>query len=204
MPEFKDEVILPRRVIQQRDHWPSVATGGDCGGCVLAALTGLSLEDVYEKLKEGKREPFSYPTMRSALWEARGLGLLDRIVTEHPIWFTYFDSCGVFGFPSWRMALEWSHYVRLAIEAGYYPICEVNMAGNGPLSMNDHWEMLVGIREKRTENEAVKGAWNIDEEVLVNCSSRSTPDERWIECRELLTKYGGFNCLLAKPRKPSV
>lgn len=196
-----DEIVLPRRSIQQRHHWPSIAPGGDCGGCVLAGLTGLTLEEVYDRLKEGQREPFSYPTMRTALYEAKSRGLLHRIVTEHPMWFSYFDGPGNFGQPSWMMALEWSHYVRMAIEAGYYPVCEVNMAGNGPLSTNDHWLMIVGIREKHAKNKAVEGAWDIDEEVLVNCSSRCTPDEQWTKCREFLTKHGGFNCFLAKPNE---
>jgi hypothetical protein len=201
MPEFKDEIILPRRSPQQRDHLPHVAPAGDCGGCVLAGLTGLSLEQVYEQLKDGKREPFSYPTMRSALYDARRLGLLEQIIVEHPLWFGFYvDSCSMFGSPSWRMSLEWSHYIHMALEAGYYPICEVNMAGNGPLVLNDHWQMIVGARNKHTKNIQVEGAWNIDAEVLVNCSSQSTPDEQWIECREYLTKYGGFNCFLAKPK----
>lgn len=188
------EVILPRRVVPQPT--PEINPGGDCGACVLAGLFGISVTDAYERL-QGKVKPFSHGEMRTALHEAVRFDLADRIVPSPARWPKkgegYFDD---FGDLASRHCIEWWTYLRLAFDAGYYAIAEVDHARSGPVSQPDHWVLLVGVRERWPTDP--KGG-KIDQEVLVSCSSRKTPDEEWVDAGDFLQRRGGYNALLARP-----
>lgn len=193
------EVILPRRVVPQPT--PDLVDGGDCGACVLGGLFGLTVPDVYAKLCDGKQKALSHHTMRQALHEAKRLGLADRIVPTPARWPRlaegYFDD---FGDLASRHCIEWWTYLRLAYDAGYYAIAEVDADRAGPIAQPDHWVLLVGVRERWVPMPADRGGGaTIEHEVLVSCSSRKTPDEEWVDAGEFLQKRGGFNALLARP-----
>jgi hypothetical protein len=184
------ETVLPRRVVPQPS--PLVCASGDCGACCLAAVTGLPVPEVYVRLRhDASVTAFSWPAMSEAIGLAEHLGLVDRVINDVPIWPTYeghmtFGSCG------WQAAPEWHRYVTMAIDAGYYGIASIHMAGGGPFVGNDHAVLLVGARFRWADRVGVR-------EVLVSCSARH-PDGRWIEVGDFLRQHGGYNVHLVRPR----
>lgn len=193
-PVIKGEVVLPRRVIPQPT--PLVVPAGDCGACVLGGVFGLSVEETYAKLHDGKRETFDHNHMYSALHQAKYLGLVDRIITEAPMWPPPHESMRTFGSPSWTQALAWFAYLRMGMDAGYYAFARVNHAKQGPWQSPDHWVLLVGVREVFPPGDE---GGVIHQQVLVSCSSRATPDEEWVNVRDFLEHRGGFDLFLARP-----
>ncbi len=191
------EVVLPRRVVRQPK--PHVNPGGDCGACVLAGLLGTEVGDVYERFRGGKCESFHWHAMRTALWEARSAGLVDRIVTDVPMWPANVpDMAAAWGWHSGYQSLAWASYVEMAVDAGYYGIAMVDVHKKGAHGGGtNHWVMLCGSRE-RTEPMS-DGAAEIKNEVLVSCSSSTTPDEEWVGVQDFLRERGGFNVLLVRP-----
>jgi hypothetical protein len=192
------EVILPRRVVPQPT--PNLNPGGDCAACVLAGVLGIPVGEVYEKLAGGKVAAPSWDGQRDRILEAQQLGLVDRFIDDLPLWpNVLFGNHMWFGLPARSMAMPWFHYLRMALEAGYYGIAEVCHTKDGPLGIPDHQVLLCGAREVRRPIPAVPGAARIDQEVLVSCSSRTTPDEEWVEACEFLTRRGGFALYLVRP-----
>ncbi len=191
------EIVLPRRVVQQPT--PHLNPGGDCGACVLGGLFGIEVGDAYKLADRDKIAPISHSKMRSALWESSSRGLADRIVVEPARWPNpgegYFDD---FGHLAGRNAIEWWTYLRLACDAGYYGIAEVDSNKGGPYGGGtDHWVLLCGIR-RTCPPDSQSGA--IHQDVLVSCSSTKTPDEEWVDAGDFLRHRGGFNMLLARPK----
>ncbi len=193
-PTIRGEVVLPRRVVPQ--PVPFVVPNGDCGGCVLAGAFGISVPEAYEKLHDGKLATFEHNHMYSALHQATYLGLADRIITDHPMWLHIHESMQTWGNPSWTQALSWFANLRMAMDAGYYAFARVNHAKAGPWQPPDHWVLLVGVREVGPP-EGESGV--IHQQVLVSCSSRTTPAEEWVDVREFLQKRGGFDLFKARP-----
>lgn len=193
-----DLVVLPRRVVPQPT--PELNVGGDCGACVLAGLTDLSVADVYAKLREdGKVISFSQYTMASAIRAGRYAKprLFSRIIEDAPSWRVH-EILRQFGDAGWMQSMPWFQYLTMAFESGYYAIACVRHDKTGPMSGGtDHWVLLVGSRVRWELNEDGTGRGSY--EVLVSCSSRSTPDEEWVEAGQFLKERGGFNCLLARP-----
>lgn len=189
--------ILPKRAVKQ--VIPKVYQYGDCGACVLAGLIGWTdVSLVYERLQEnGKIEPFSHPTMRSALWRAKSLGLICKLVDNFPIWPIY-KSHMTWGNVSWKQNLEWFDYISMAIDGGYYGIASININGDGPCVDTDHMVLICGTRERSEPNQYVEGAKIIIQEILVSCSAHH-PEGQWYEVIDFLKNRGGFNCYLAKP-----
>ncbi len=190
------EVVLKRRVVPQ--PVPHVFAGGDCGACVLGGLTGKTVKEVYDIFQDGKVAPFHWHAMYSALWEAKSLGLVDRIITAVPMWVdNAHDGFWSWGLPSTMQSLAWFAYLQMGLDAGYYALALVDadkkgLNGHG----TNHWVMLVGARTRRIPFE--NGA-TIEHDVLVSCSSTKTPDEEWVEVGDFLKERGGFNLLLARP-----
>jgi hypothetical protein len=219
MSEFV-EIVLPRRVIPQ--PVPHKYPGGDCVACVTAGVTGLSIEEVYEIAKsrtrkeeqwrwsrEGKNgyDSLSNYDVEGVLWEAKSRGLIDNFITEVPIWpFEFRPAFGdlAFGMPGRTMVRGWIGYVRMALEAGYYGLTGVNYRKTGDL-WTDHWVMLCGFRTREVpifDDAGKKLGSKIQEEVLVSCSARTSPDEEWVEIhRDFLAQRGGFAMMLARPSK---
>jgi hypothetical protein len=191
------EIVLPRRVVPQ--PMPFIASGGDCGACVLAGLLDLPVAEIYPELMHDKAvEGFSWHDMRQALYEAQARGLFDRIDDEVPSWHCHTANMQ-FGRPASMQSLAWFSRLLMAVDAGYYAICSVNQAKAGPDGVCDHWVLIVGARERRGDLSG--GAARIYQELLVSCSARSTPDEEWVEVNEFLRTRGGFNALLCRPTK---
>ncbi len=192
--------ILPRRSLRQ--PVPFAYSRGDCGACVLGGLLGLDVHVVYSALI-GEVKSIGFLDMERALNAARGEGLIDRLITAMPLWPADVPAWTMaFGLPSWYQGLHWFAYVRLALDAGYYAIACVDHGRHGPFAGGpDHWVLLVGVRDRWEEKTDSDG--NLYEvgqhELLVSCSSTSTPDEEWVEAHDFLRDRGGFNLLLARP-----
>ena len=191
---IRHEVTLPRRVVPQPQ--PHILAGGDCGACVLGGIVRQPLDAVYRNFQPDEKVPtsFSWYSMRSALHLGLAEHFFDRIIVEPPTWQAPHESQAQWGSPSWTQTLGWFAYVRMALDAGYYGLAQVNHAKKGPWEPTDHWVMLCGVREIWPET---SGA--IHQEVLVSCSSKSTPDEEWVRVGDFLKERGGFNCLFARP-----
>lgn len=196
MHEF--ETILPRRVIPQPT--PALYPGGDCGACVLGGALAMSVAQVYGDLADGgKVDAFSWWDMRQALYNARAQGLIDRLIDDVPVWPVRAGAM-LYGAPSWQMNLQWFAYLTMAMDAGYYGAACVCSDKGGPLrGQEDHWVLLCGTRARRVS--VGDCAARIDNEVLVSCSSRATPDEEWVGELDFLRRRGGFNMLLFRPAR---
>lgn len=189
------EVTLPRRVVPQPT--PNIHEGGDCGACVLAGLLGVTPAEVYPLCEiDPAKQDISFERMRQALHDAKHRGDFDRINIDSPEWPQRIASMRTYGSASWTQAMDWFNYVRMAFDAGYYALANVQHAKQG--GAPDHWVLLAGAREVYPDGD--KGGV-IHQQVLVSCSARSTPDEEWVEVREFLEKRGGFNVYLARPAR---
>lgn len=196
--EIDNEVVLPLRVLKQPD--PCVSPGGDCGACVLGAITGKKIEEVYSLFKQ-KVEAFSHPCLADALYTARAYGLIDRLVVNVPFWAPI-SSSAWYGAAAWDFAIEWFSYIRMGLDAGYYGIASVDSKRSGPLSHPDHAILIAGAREIAIPIQDAEGkvtAHRIDQEILISNSSKSSPPEEWVEVKTFLTKWGGYNAYLARP-----
>lgn len=180
------EVILPRRVLAQPS--PRIVDLGDCGACVVAGLFGVSIADTYERFSnvDGRPQPFTRGHIVDA---ARKLA--DAHIASIPVWLPMIGHHdGVpFGLDgSWQYG-HWQDYVRMALEAGYYGIAEIDREGSAHAGRNaNHWVAICGWRSTDT----------MIDEVLVSCSA-SNPGGYWIASRELLFRHGGHSVVLARP-----
>lgn len=197
------EIVLPRRVIPQPT--PFIVEGGDCGACVLGGVLGLSVEQVYDDLCE-KRDSIHYSQMQRLLRVADSRRLARGYCDDPPIWLPFGSGAGffTFGLASWQMTGAWFRYLTMAFEAGYYAIAGVNHGKGGPLSHGrDHWVLLCGARMRFEKHSTMEGCGSFSTEILVSCSSRSTPDEEWVGANEFLRHRGGLDVLLVRPAEVS-
>ncbi len=148
---------------------------------------------------DGKVESISWYDMRRILYGLHTDGLVDRISVYVPVWvWEQSEGMAAFGIPGSVQSLGWKERLLAGLDAGYYGIAHVSHGKSGLLGRGpDHWVMICGYRElypPHGESGAIK------QEVLVSCSSRSTPDEEWVSIRDFLRERGGFTLLLARPR----
>jgi len=205
--EYENEVVLPRRVRQQRDNLPALWKEGDCGACVLAGVLDLpDLKAAYELTDEGKIEPFSHTRLYRALHAADRKGLVDRLITEVPSWSVY-QVHQTWGSPAWLQNLDWFYWLRMGIDAGYYGLASVDADHRGPLKGRvNHIVLIVGTREEiehKTMKSSVDGNFinysSHTPQVLISCSSTKSVDEEWVNVRDYLMWWGGFNIQLVRP-----
>lgn len=191
-----DLVALPMRVIKQPT--PELHPGGDCGACVLAGLTGTSLEEVYAKLHPaGKPQSFSWSDMSSALQTARyETKKVDRYITRTPFWPSW-DPQRAWGDPAWTQSMEWREWLTMAFEAGFYAIAQVAAVHEPMKFETDHWVLYCGTRTKwdGPPNARRSGEFQL----LVSDSGRTKPHEAWFGLAEHLKERGGFAVMLARP-----
>jgi len=186
-------VTLPRRSLRQPQ--PNMNPGGDCAACALGGALGLTVPEVYARLREGKIQGATWFDARDALHRARAAGLADRIIVDVPIWpWAGYEPRAWFGLAASAQAMPWFAHLRMALDAGYYGIAEVSYRRAGPLGLPDHQVLLCGVREVWPE-EGVGGV--IRHEVLVSCSAGAA--EEWVDVDDFLTQRGGFNVLLVRP-----
>lgn len=158
---------------------------------MLGGLLGMTPAEVYIHFEfDPTKQDISFDRMRQALYDARKF---DRKVTHFPEWPQSVEMMRTYGNPSWNQAMAWYEYVRMGLDAGYYGIAQVDHSKKGRAP--DHWVLIVGAHEIYPEE-----AGAIREQVFVSCSSRSTPDEEWVDIRDFLRDRGGFNLYLARPR----
>lgn len=176
MGEFVNyEVVLPLRVVPQPQ--PHLNPGGDCSACVLAGLLGVGVEEVYVKFGDGAPKGLTYYCRMRILERAQSAGLVDRLVFAVPLWPSAMDGFLPFGHSGHLAAREWFNYVRMAVDAGYYGVASVQFEKTGagfvaPPETN-HAVLLCGVRERVVPTEY---GHRVDSEVLVSCSSKSSPD----------------------------
>ena len=75
------ELILPLRVVPQPT--PQINKGGDCGACVLAGLSGLTVEQVYTDIYDQELEDAKAPSWNGA-YNALGSKLNKRPALHGP------------------------------------------------------------------------------------------------------------------------
>jgi hypothetical protein len=185
------EVVLPRRAVPQPT--PNVYPHGDCGACVLAGVFGLTVEETYQRF-QGKVDTFNYYERRNAIRQAVWEGLAEHCIDEFPEWpLNRIELQQEFGLTAWHQGGSYWNYLRMAFAGGYYGIAEVNYEKQGPEQPSNHVVLLCGAREHRPESRTIQ------DQLLVSCSARSSPDEEWVEVHEFLKRRGGFNVLLVKP-----
>lgn len=179
------EIVLPRRArLQPR---PEIHQGGDCGACVLGGVLDLEVAEIYRRFDSKGLTHLG--EMQRCLRCAASDGIADRIVENYCTWRTYMRES--FGHPAFFNYLDWFNYVRMAIDAGYYGLAEVDMHGDVYPDTN-HWILICGARTKGcVMGETLTG------EILVSCS---VSGERWWEAREFLKTKGGFCTLFARPK----
>lgn len=196
----REEVLLPLRAVPQPE--PFVVKGGDCCACVLAGVVGSSVEHVYDEFCNGQREALCRNDFEAALHTAQAKGYIDRMIVDVPIWLQR-RSYLPFGNAGHLSSREWFAYVRMAIDAGYYGIASVDFARKGVGSTvppeTDHVVLICGARTLNTPLEHVPGASRLDEEILVSCSARSSPEEEWVRTEDFLAQRGGYNVMLVRP-----
>lgn len=193
------EIILPKRVVPQPQ--PHLNLGGDCGACVLGGLLGWEPYRIYSDLCDGKIGPINYHKMHECLRVLHGRGLLSRVLVDSPVWLqSWMSMAAAWGPHSTIQSYNWFQYLQLGIDAGHYGIANVDTTRSGAYGPGtNHWVLLCGVRHVRTQSPDGKFA-TIDHEILVSCSSSSTPDEEWVEVNDFLKDRGGFNVMLAKPK----
>jgi len=189
----REEVVLPRRVREQPT--PNLNPGGDCGPCCLAGVLGWTVPEVYERLRKGQVGTIGYADMQTVLHRD---DLFDRKLTEAPLCWETYEIQRAFGQQAHHQGMAWFSYVRMAVDAGYYGIANVDHARGGPLGRGpDHWVLVCGAR-LRGPGEGKSG--RVYQEVLVSDSARSTAGESWVDADDFLRERGGFNLLLCRPR----
>jgi len=206
------EVILPRRVIPQPS--PHVVAGGDCGGCCISGVLGISINQAYSlQDKDCRRKdaqdapvPFGWHDMGFALKNGGWCGntLTDTVIDEIPMWPGWVHKSQLTkGFLGWQYHLPWWHYVRMGLLGGFYGICQVSLDPKGPLGSHDHWVLICGCREVETPIEAMPGARRIDQHILVSCSARH-PQGEWRDASKFMIDHGGYNVILVRPSDAKV
>jgi len=204
-----EEIILPRRVVPQ--PVPFISPAGDCSGCALSGLLGLTgpaevyarwPEEASIRKPEDKPRSLSWYNVRQVIRTASGEGLIQDYLDDMPIWIPNHGE-GYYGAPGFLVALQWYRYLRMALQAGYYALANVVHGKTAPKTQPDHVVMLVGAR-CRWEEGPIPGSRSGSFEILVSCSSTSTPAEEWVEASEFLRDRGGFNLYLAKPSETPV
>jgi hypothetical protein len=89
-------------------------------------------------------------------------------------------------------SIYWFNYVRLAIDAGYYGVAQVDFGGAGGPDTN-HWVLICGARTKGAiANEFITG------DILASCS---VTGEKWYEAKDFLKRMGGCDVLFVRPAK---
>lgn len=205
------EVVLPRRVKPQPT--PDIVNGGDCGACVYGGLFDMPIERVYDEYRE-KRTSIDFWEMARMLRVAESQGLADRII-DQPIRPTsghgFTGGFAAFGSPAFMASHEWHRVVQMAIDAGYYGVCEVDYDRKGiDGTGTNHWVLICGSRIgiKWTYKDhggtlGVVGSGECIMDVLVSCSARATGGrDEWVNATEFLRYRGGFNMLFARPVAP--
>jgi hypothetical protein len=184
------EIVLPREAKPQ-PH-PEIHKGGDCGACALGGALGMEVAEVYRRFdSEGLTHAGE---MARCIRCASSYELADRIIQDSAEWPDALPWCKSFGRPAVLEYLAWFNYVRMAIDAGYYGLAQVNYDGSkiiGEYETN-HWVL---IRGARTDG-AVTGKV-MTGEVLVSCSAGRL--NGWHEAREFLKHRGGYDLLFVRP-----
>lgn len=194
---MSDSVLLPLRVTPQ--PVPFLNPGGDCGACVLSGLAGMTVQGVYKALFEDEATSISLFDMQRALRCDHLFGWAGYQDNFPMLWSGVHTPWQAWGLQARHQQISWFRYVRIALEAGYYGICNVRHDKSGPHSDGpDHWVLICGARTTRVA--LSETAARYDNEILVSCSAISTPAEEWVGVDTFLMDRGGFNIMLVRPR----
>ena len=181
------EATLPRRAVHQPQ--PHIYPQGDCGACSLGGAIGLTVPEVYARFEPRGGGITNGGEMERCLRCCVSYGLADRML-DCPAEFPNARYLSAFGSPAIHEYTQWFNYVRMAIDAGYYGIANVDYDGNGGPDTN-HWVLICGAR---TEG-AIVGKM-LTGEILVSCPASG---ERWQEARDFLKRMGGYDIRFVRP-----
>lgn len=205
--EDRSEIILTRRVARQPS--PNLNPQGDCGPCVVSAVLGLSgPQAVYDRFHDSKPYAISFHDMQGILRVEDGK-LLDRVIEYAPTWLgagaEFSGWLGTYGWHAERFHEPWFNYARMAFDAGYYGLAQVDYSRTGGEKYGgpDHWVLLCGARswvEWGDEKDGCRAGIPV-RQILVSCSA-SNVDGEWVDARDMLKFRGGFNAFFARPRTP--
>lgn len=180
------EKFLQRRSLRQPS--PFICPGGDCGGCALGGVLGLTVPELYEKFNTTGLTHAG--ELDRCLRQALTYGYADRALDFYVDVHGWTKHWPCFGRPAYLASLEWFRVLAMAIDAGYYGLAEVSYDRAGGPDTN-HWIALCGYR---TEG-SVSGK-TITGEVLMSCSVKG---EEWIEARHFLQTMGGYAARWVRP-----
>lgn len=189
--------VLPNRAHPQPAR--HVVPGGDCGACALGGIFPIALRNAYA-LAFDHPKPFGHLDLVAAAKRAVTTGLATDCVTRIPHWELP-ESLRTWGNPSWAMNDRWFLLVDSLVRRGFYAVTNVSLEKKGPLGGDtDHVVLICGTREREDEKSTALGRPYVvlRQEILVSCSVRG---EEWVEVRELLTTWGGFNFVAIKPKE---
>lgn len=187
-----DEIVLPKRAALQPD--PPVYDQGDCGACVVSGLTGLTIKEVYQR--KGEWRPFSRPGLADFLSQLLREDLVHRYIDDVPLW-PQAPSFYYTGLTGTQMVQQWFRYILMALDGGYYAVCNVAFERNICETLEpDHFVLICGARTQFSSNRDNA----IQQELLVSCSHAETPEEEWVPVYDFLQNWGSFNAILIKPK----
>ncbi len=185
-------MILPYKALPHHGINPA----GDCGPCCLAGITGIPVQEIYDKYL-GRVDGTSYSDIYEACWKLKVDGKINHVHTELPIIKKRPDAeYQVFGNPSWENFREWSKHVHHLLQRGYVGMAQVHKDGD---SMGDrkhqwytnHWVLIKGI-------DYDENASAVDLAVHISCSSLGEYSKKPLE---FLMNYGGYNPIWILPKK---
>lgn len=118
-------------------------------------------------------------------------GKADRMIDTHAEWSSQ-QPFRQFGSPSVLEYVPWFNYVRMAVDAGYYGLAEVDYDGSVPQYETNHWVLICGARTGGVVTGEIIGG-----EILVSCSAGRL--NGWHDAREFLKSRGGYDLLFVRP-----
>ncbi|MEN6550030.1 MAG: hypothetical protein ABFE07_28645 [Armatimonadia bacterium] len=209
MVDLTGEIVLSRRALAQPS--PGIVPGGDCGACCLAGALAITIERAYDlqdkdhRAKDKPEQPYAFGWSAMS-WALKNAGwgendLVEAVFDAVPLWVHAYNSPIMqHGLPGHMMNGTWWEYLCMALRGGHYGFCSICAEGKGPLAPDDHWVLVCGARSRPEPMKEFPGCNRHHQEILVSCSARH-PEGKWLEVRDFLTNYGGYNVILVRPKE---
>ncbi len=204
------KVTIDRKPVPQ-PH-PYIVSGGDCGGCCLTGLLNFPPEKIreiyemaWENQDDGKINSFSMVSMQRALdnfmYRQKLIEIwIDDYVLPTAYVSTTWGMPTPWGYPGYKLEMEWTQRLRTYLEAGYVGLAEVLFSGESNITNEykhkdtNHWILLTGARSIFISNEFGGGHW--ERQIRMSCSVKGNV---WLKAKQFLMRYGGFKTLYIRP-----
>lgn len=186
------EEIAANKFKTHRQPQPFLHQRGDCGACVVAGITGLTPNEIYEY--HGKIDGMAYSCMVELLKKLKDKNVIEDFRAEMPLLSEFLNEpeFNTFGRPGWMNAQAWFAWAVNKFYNGYIGIAAVSMTKNGHVDASaDHWVMLNG---RDWDSGSVR-----ENKIHVSCSWRGEYKQ---SVHEFLKTEGGYNTIWVKPFIP--